>query len=78
MKEMKDCLIIRNKIDWVTEFTNWMGQGLKEALEYKGLSVIDLSGPNATPEHVSYWLKSSNRRISKIIIDFDHGYTDRW
>lgn len=73
----RDCLIIRNKIDWVTDFTNWMGEGLKEALEARNCSVVDLSGPEATPANVSYWLKSGNRKISKMIIDFDHGYPDR-
>jgi hypothetical protein len=77
MRGMKDCLIIRNKIDWVTDFTNWMGEGLKEEMERRGLSVVDLSGTAATPENVSYWLKSSNRRISKMVIDFDHGYPDK-
>lgn len=75
MDGMKDCLIIRNKIDWVTEFTNWMGDGLKEALERRGLSVVDLSGPEATPKNVHYLL--GNHKISKMVIDFDHGYPDR-
>lgn len=77
MSGKKDCLIIRNRVDWVTAFTNWMGEGLKEELESRGLSVVDLSGSDATPENVEYWLNSSDRRISKMIIDFDHGYPDK-
>lgn len=77
MSRVKDCLIIRNKVDWVTAFTNWMGEGLKETLESKGWSVVDLSGCDASPENVRYWLRSGDRKISKVIIDFDHGYTDK-
>lgn len=77
MSHVKDCLIIRNRVDWVTEFTNWMGEGLKETLEDMNWSVVDLSGREATPSNVYYWLKSGDRKISKLIIDFDHGYPDK-
>lgn len=77
MAHKKDCLIIRNKIDWVTDFTNWMGEGLKEELERRKWPVVDLSGPEATPSNVSYWLQSGDRKISRLIIDFDHGYPEK-
>ena len=77
MQYGKDCLIIRNKVDWVTNFTNWMGEGLKEALERRHWSVVDLSGPEATPSNVLYWLQSGERKISRLIIDFNHGYRDK-
>lgn len=77
MAHKKDCLIIRNKIDWVTDFTNWMGEGLKEELERRKWSVVDLSGPEATPSNVLYWLQSGERKISRFVIDFDHGYPEK-
>ena len=76
MTQKRDCLIIRNSVDWTTGLTNWMGWGLKEALERRGWSAADLSGPNASPENVRYWLQSGSRKISRMVVVFDHGYPD--
>jgi hypothetical protein len=70
---MVDILVIRNKCDNPTEYTNWIGEGLKEYLEGKGFSVVDLSDDQASPENVDYWLDYSNMRVIKAIIALDHG-----
>ena len=54
---MADLLIIRNKCDIATEYTNWIGEGMKTYLEEKGHSVTDLSDAEASPEKVDEWLK---------------------
>ncbi|MFX1476978.1 MAG: hypothetical protein ACFFCI_02490 [Promethearchaeota archaeon] len=68
-----EILIIRAKFDLATEYTNWIGEGLKEYLESKGYTVMDLSDDAASPENVEYWLDINNERISKAVIALDHG-----
>jgi len=70
---MADILIIRNKCDTATEYTNWIGEGLKAHLESKGFSVVDLSDDQASPENVDYWLDYDQKRITKAVIALDHG-----
>jgi len=66
-------LIIRNKFDTATEYTNWIGAGLKGYLESKGYTVTDLSDSAANPENVENWLDINNEKISKVVIALDHG-----
>ena len=66
-------LIIRNKFDPATEYTNWIGDGLKGYLESKGYTVTDLSDSAANPENVENWLDINNEKISKVVIALDHG-----
>jgi hypothetical protein len=73
---MVDILIIRNNCDEVSKYTNWFGKGLKEYLESKGFSVVDLSDADASPENVSYWLDNVSKRVTKAVIAFDHGSND--
>ncbi|OEU69813.1 MAG: hypothetical protein BA863_04215 [Desulfovibrio sp. S3730MH75] len=68
-----DILIIRNKCDSATTWTNWIGEGLKAHLEGKGYSVTDLSDTQASPENVNYWLNYSSMRTKKLVIGLDHG-----
>lgn len=68
-----DFLIIRSKCDPATEYTNWIGEGLKGYLESKGYSVTDLSDSAASPENVDNWLDINNKKISKAVIALDHG-----
>lgn len=70
---MVDFLIIRNKCDTATEYTNWIGDGMKQYLEGKGYSVTDLSDADASPEKVEAWLKYGNMKTCKAIIALDHG-----
>jgi hypothetical protein len=73
---MADFLIIRNKCDTATEYTNWVGEGMKAYLEGKGHSVTDLSDADASPEKVSEWLKYGNQKTMKAVIALDHGSLD--
>jgi len=73
---MVDILIIRNKADQATEYTNWVGDGLKAFLEGKGNSVTDLSDDQATPENVQLWLNYSDMKTKKLVIGLDHGSCD--
>lgn len=73
---MNDILFIRNKCDQATEYTHWIGNGLKAFIESKGHTVTELSDAQATPENVSYWLSYNNARVKKAIIAFDHGSND--
>ena len=66
-------LIVRNKFDTATEYTNWIGEGLKEYLESKGYNVTDLSDSAASPENVDNWLDINNEKICKVLIALDHG-----
>lgn len=70
---MVDFLIIRNKCDLATEYTNWIGDGMKAYLEGKGHSVTDLSDANASPANVTAWLKYGSMKTCKAIIALDHG-----
>lgn len=70
---MVDFLIIRNKCDRATEYTNWIGEGLKAYLEGKGHSVTDLSDEDASPEKVEEWLRYDNEKITKAVLALDHG-----
>jgi len=70
---MVDFLIIRNKFDTATEYTNWIGDGMKQYLEGKGYSVTDLSDADASPEKVEEWLKYGNMKTIKAVIALDHG-----
>lgn len=74
---IKDCLIVRSDNDEDNPFMGWLGEGLKEILEKKRWSVIDLSENEATPSNVHYWLRMETRRISKMFIYFGNGYKDR-
>jgi hypothetical protein len=69
-------LIIRNKFDAATVYTNWIGDGLKTFLESKGHTVTDLSDVDASPDKVEYWLNFSDKRTKKAVIAFDHGGPD--
>jgi len=71
-----DFLIIRNKCDRATEYTNWIGEGMKEYLESKGHTVTDLSNTDASPEKVREWLSYDKKKTRKAIIALDHGSTD--
>jgi hypothetical protein len=73
---MADFLIIRNKFDTATEYTNWIGEGMKAYLESKGHSVTDLSDADASPEKVEEWLKYDNKKTVKAVIALDHGSKD--
>jgi hypothetical protein len=73
---MVDFLIIRNKCDTATEYTNWIGEGMKQYLESKGHSVADLSDAEASPEKVKEWLSNDNRKTMKAVIALDHGSND--
>ena len=73
---MSDFLIIRNKCDTATEYTNWIGEGLKEFLETKGYSVTDLSDMDASPENVLLWLKTENQKTMRAVVALDHGSDD--
>lgn len=77
MGYIKDCLIVRGNFDPFTEYTSFLGEGLKEKLETMRWSVIDLCGNEATPSNVHYWLRENSRRISKAVIYFGRGYKDR-
>jgi hypothetical protein len=70
---MVDFLIIRSKCDTATEYTNWIGEGMKAYLESKGHSVTDLSDADASPEKVEEWLKFGNQKTMKAVIALDHG-----
>jgi hypothetical protein len=70
---MTDILIIRAKFDSATEYTHWIGKGLKEYLESKGHTVKDLSDSAAKPSNVTNWLDLNNGKISKAVIALDHG-----
>jgi hypothetical protein len=70
---MGDFLIVRNKCDKATEYTNWIGEGLKEYLESKGHSVTDLSDADASPKKVETWLRVDNQKTMKAICLLDHG-----
>jgi stress-induced morphogen len=71
-----DFLIIRNKCDRATEYTNWIGEGMKEYLENKEYTVTDLSDANASPEKVREWLRYDKKKTRKAVIALDHGSTD--
>lgn len=73
---MIDFLIVRNKCDRATEYTNWIGEGLKEYLESKGYSVVDLSDADASPRNVEEWLNYDNQNTMKAVILLDHGSED--
>jgi hypothetical protein len=73
---MVDFLIIRNKCDAATEYTNWIGEGMKQYLESKGHSVEDLSDTEASPEKVKDWLSCNNPKTMKAVIALDHGSDD--
>ncbi len=73
---MVDILIIRNKCDTATNYTNWIGDGMKSYLESKGHSVTDLSDADASPEKVEEWLKYDNNKTMKAVIALDHGSND--
>ncbi|NIN69808.1 MAG: hypothetical protein GTO63_35030 [Anaerolineae bacterium] len=70
---MADLLIIRNKCDRATEYTNWVGEGLKGYLEGEGHSVRDLADEDASPEKVAQWLRYGNQKTMRAVIAFDHG-----
>lgn len=70
---MVDFLIIRNKCDLATEYTNWIGEGMKAYLEGKGHSVTDLSDADASPEKVEEWLKFANEKTMRAVVALDHG-----
>lgn len=73
---MVDILIIRNRFDLATEYTNWIGEGLKADLEGKGHSVTDLSDTDASPDKVYEWLRYDKRKTVKAVIALDHGGPD--
>lgn len=73
---MADFLIIRNKCDRATEYTNWIGEGMAAYLENKGHSTTDLSDAKASPEKVEEWLKYDNEKTMKAVIALDHGSDD--
>lgn len=68
---MADFLIVRNKCDKATDYTNWIGEGLASYLRSKGHSVTDLSDADASPEKVSTWL--GDGMTAKGAILCDHG-----
>ncbi|MCK4816451.1 hypothetical protein KA005_11845 [bacterium] len=70
---MSDFLIIRNKCDAATEYTNWIGDGLKAYLEGKGHTVTDLSDAQASPANVQQWLNYAGMKTKKAVIALDHG-----
>lgn len=74
--EKVDFLIIRNKFDRATEYTNWIGEGMKEYLESKGHTVTDLSDADASPEKVREWLSYDKKKTRKAVIALDHGSND--
>jgi hypothetical protein len=73
---MADILIIRNKCDQATEYTNWIGEGMKDFLEGKGHSVMDLSDADASPAKVAEWLGYDAKKTVKALIALDHGSKD--
>ena len=73
---MADILIVRNRFDTATMWTNWIGEGLKVYLESKGYSVTDLNDAQASPENVNHWLNYNDKRTGKLAILFDHGSLD--
>jgi hypothetical protein len=73
---MVDFLIIRNKCDRATEYTNEVGEGLKAYLEGAGHSVTDLSDENADPDQVKEWLDYDDQKTVKAVIALDHGSSD--
>ncbi len=75
---MTDFLIIRNKCDRATEYTNWIGEGMKAFLEAKGHSVVDLSDADASPEKVDQWLKFEDKKTKKAVIALDHGSVSKF
>lgn len=50
---MVDFLIIRNKFDTATVYTNWIGDGLAAYLQGKGHTVTDLSDTDASLQQVT-------------------------
>jgi hypothetical protein len=70
---MVDILIVRNRCDTATEYTNAIGEGLKAHLEGAGHSVTDLSDENASPDQVEEWLDYDNQKTVKAVIALDHG-----
>ena len=70
---MVGILIIRCKRDLATEYTNWIGDGMKAYLESKGHTVTDLRDEQANPENVKHWLKHSDKNTTKAVIALDHG-----
>lgn len=70
---MADILIIRNKCDTATVYTNWIGDGLKAYLESKGHTVVDLSDAEASPKNVDEWLDYNSMKTTKAVIALDHG-----
>lgn len=75
---MVDFLIIRNKCDRATEYTNWIGEGMKEYLESQGHTVTDLSDADANPEKVKEWLRYDKEKTVKAVIALDHGSVDKF
>lgn len=73
---MADVLIIRNKCDTATEYTNWVGEGMASYLQSKGHCTTDLSDADASPEKVEEWLKHDTRKIVKAVVALDHGSSD--
>jgi hypothetical protein len=74
--DVADFLIIRNRCDAATKYTNWVGDGLRAYLESKGHAVTDLSDADASPDKVRDWLAYDNRKTMKAIIALDHGSLD--
>jgi len=68
-----DILIIRNRCDTATEYTNWVGEGLTVHLRDRQMSVVDLSDSEANPENVVNWLNFNPGNTRKAIIALDHG-----
>lgn len=73
---MVDFLIVRSKCDPATEYTNWVGDGLKAYLEGRGHTVQDLSDAEASPQNVSHWLNYTDMRTRRATILLDHGSCD--
>lgn len=73
---MVDFLIVRNKCDPATEYTNWVGDGLRAYLEAKGHTVQDLSDAQASPQNVDHWLNYTDIRTRRAAILLDHGSCD--
>lgn len=73
---MVDFLVVRSKCDPATEYTNWVGDGLKAYLEGKGHTVQDLSDAQASPQNVDYWLNYTDMRTRRVAILLDHGSCD--
>ncbi len=70
---MSDILIIRNNCDAATVGTYNIGVGLAAYLQGKGHTVTDLADAAASPANVQYWLTSSAKRTTKLVIALDHG-----